>query len=181
MHICVIIPAAGSSSRFAEAAVAGGLDPGAIRSKLDEDLGGRPVLQRTVELFAQHPDVKTIIVAGPHDEAAFTDFKLRYGDKLGLLGVKLCQGGRTHRFETVAAALKLVPGDPLDGVAWLRDAAADIDAVVRCVAGLDAPGQIPAASAPLLEIWLEQHAQRERNKQQPDFGRHGKRRQQHIG
>lgn len=109
MHICVIIPAAGSSSRFAEAAVAGGLDPGAIRSKLDEDLGGRPVLQRTVELFAQHPDVKTIIVAGPHDETAFADFKLRYGDKLGLLGVKLCRGGKTHRYETVAAALKLVP------------------------------------------------------------------------
>ncbi|HZW08119.1 MAG TPA: 2-C-methyl-D-erythritol 4-phosphate cytidylyltransferase, partial [Phycisphaerales bacterium] len=48
-------------------------------------------------------------VAGPHAEDAFDDFKLRYGDKLGMLGVRLARGGRTHRYETVAAALKLVP------------------------------------------------------------------------
>lgn len=109
MNLAVIIPAAGASSRYQQAAADAGIDPGATRSKLDEDLGGRPVLQRTVELFANHPAVSVIIVAGPHDEAAFVEFKDRYGDKLGLLGVKLTRGGRTHRYETVAAALALVP------------------------------------------------------------------------
>lgn len=107
MNVAVIIPAAGSSSRYLESAQA---ELGAApRSKLEEDLGGRPVLQRTVELFTKHPDVTAIIVAGPHDAGAFAEFRQRHGDKLGLLGVKLCRGGRTHRYETVAAALGLVP------------------------------------------------------------------------
>lgn len=106
MKIAVIIPAAGASRRYAEAAAAAG---SAARSKLDEDLGGRPVLQRTVELFTQVAEVAAIIVAGPHDEAAFAEFKGRYSDKLGLLGVRMCRGGAVHRYETVAAALELVP------------------------------------------------------------------------
>lgn len=101
MKIAVIIPAAGASTRF------GGPD----RNKLDEDLAGRPVLQRTVELFIKRDDVDAIIVAGPHDEAAFELFKDRHGDKLGLLGVTLCRGGKTHRWETVRAALEHAPQD----------------------------------------------------------------------
>jgi 2-C-methyl-D-erythritol 4-phosphate cytidylyltransferase len=109
MNIAVIIPAAGGSTRYlasAQVELGAGVAP---RSKLEEELGGRPVLQRTVELFTKHPDVTALIVAGPHDPAAFAEFKERHGDKLGLLGVKLCPGGKTHRYETVAAALKLVP------------------------------------------------------------------------
>ena len=109
MNLAVIIPAAGSSSRYQQAAADAGVDPGATRSKLDEDLGGRPVLQRTVELFANHPAVSLIVVAGPHDESALAEFKTRYGDKLGLLGVKITRGGRDHRYQTVAAALALIP------------------------------------------------------------------------
>jgi 2-C-methyl-D-erythritol 4-phosphate cytidylyltransferase len=102
MQIAVIIPAAGSSRRFSEASEF-------PRSKLDEDLGGRPVIQRTVELFIKHDLVSFVIVAGPQDPAAFNEFKLRHGDKLGMLGAQLCPGGRAHRFETVAAALPLIP------------------------------------------------------------------------
>jgi 2-C-methyl-D-erythritol 4-phosphate cytidylyltransferase len=80
-----------------------------VRQKIDEDLGGRPMLHRTVELFTKHPDVSTIIVAGPADAGAYSEFKLRHADKLGILGVKLCQGGAEHRYQTVANALKLVP------------------------------------------------------------------------
>ncbi len=106
MKIAVIIPAAGSGERYRQA------EPDrTMFSKLDEDLGGRPVLQRTVELFTKHDLVGTIIVAGPHDAARFEEFKQRHGDKLGLMGVTLCQGGKTHRYETVAAALAKVPKD----------------------------------------------------------------------
>lgn len=108
MQLAVIIPAAGASRRYSEAAAAElGLEAG--RSKLDEDLGGRPVLQRTVELFTQLPETSVIIVAGPADPAAMAEFRDRYQDKLGLLGCKLCEGGRTHRYETVRNALALVP------------------------------------------------------------------------
>ena len=108
LSIAVIIPAAGFSRRFAEAA---GFD--GPRSKLDEDLGGRPVLHRTVEAFANYdgPGVTLgpIIVAGPHDEDAFATFRLRHGDKLSILGVELVRGGQTHRWESVLAALDAVP------------------------------------------------------------------------
>lgn len=101
MNLAVIIPAAGASSRYAAA--------GGMRSKIDEDLGGRPVLHRTVELFANIDCVRSIIVAGPADD--YEDFVARHGDKLGLLGVKVCRGGKDHRWETVKNALALVPSD----------------------------------------------------------------------
>ncbi len=104
-RIAVIIPAAGASTRFSAT--------GVHRNKLDEDLGGRPLLQRTVELFTKNPSisetVETVIVAAPHDDEAYADFKLRHADRLALLGATICRGGKTHRFESVAAALEHVP------------------------------------------------------------------------
>lgn len=150
MSICVIIPAAGSGKRYTDSAIAQGRDPGSITSKLDEDLGGRPVLQRTIELFANHPRASSIIVAGPHDESAFAHFKLRYADKLGLLGVVITRGGATHRHETVAAALAHAPADcthiavhdaarpctPADLIDRVLDAAEHHPAVIP---GIDVP------------------------------------------
>ena len=106
-RIVVIIPAAGAGTRYRQddAHGAGG------RSKLDEDLGGRPVLQRTVELFNQHEWVVGIVVAGPWDQAALAEFRDRHADKLGMLGAKICRGGQTHRYETVASALREVPAE----------------------------------------------------------------------
>lgn len=107
MRVCAIIAAAGSSTRYSSA--------GGLRHKLDEDLGGKPVLQRTVETFSKFdsPDVLIgqIVVAGPHDDDALRDFRERHGDRLGLLGARVCRGGETHRWQTVAAALEHVPPD----------------------------------------------------------------------
>lgn len=109
MNCCVIICAAGASARYRDAAASEG--NAAAGSKLDADLAGRPVLQRSVELFTKRCEVGSIVVAGPHDEDAFADFKLRHGDKLAVLGATLCQGGADHRWQTVAAALARVPDD----------------------------------------------------------------------
>ena len=105
MQIAVIIPAAGSSSRF-NTGDSGLLAP---RNKLDEDLGGRPVLQRTVELFNTRPDVCGVIVAGPADDEAFAQFEFRHADKLALLGAVLCRGGKADRWESVRNALEHLP------------------------------------------------------------------------
>ncbi len=111
MRVSVIIPAAGSSRRFQSSQDAG-LTPD--RSKLDEDLGGRPVLHRAVELFSNYTnpdvDIAQIIVAGPADDDAWDAFQLRHGDKLALLGVTLCRGGKERRTQSVAEALKQVDG-----------------------------------------------------------------------
>jgi 2-C-methyl-D-erythritol 4-phosphate cytidylyltransferase len=149
MIVSVIIPAAGFSSRFADALGREGAEgeTGEGRSKLDEDLGGRPVLQRTVELFHNRDDVAQIIVAGPHDEAAWEAFRLRHADKLAILGVTLCRGGKTYRYETVKAALAEVrddathiavhdaarPATPADVIERVFVAAEKFDAVIPAV------------------------------------------------
>lgn len=99
MNVCVIIPAAGSSTRF-----------GAV-DKLSQDLGGRPLLIRSVEPFTRHDLVRSIIVAGPPDEEAFAVFKDRFGPTLGFHGATLVPGGQTARWETVLRALEHVPED----------------------------------------------------------------------
>ena len=107
MRITVIIPAAGSSTRYNQA----NTDPLAIlgpRSKLDEDLGGKCVLQRTVELFNTRDDVFQLIVAGPHDADAFQSFKDQHADRLSLLGAKIVQGGKDHRWQSVQAAIEAI-------------------------------------------------------------------------
>lgn len=93
MNVCVIIPAAGKSSRFG------------IGDKLAQDLGGRAVLLRTVEIFTKRDEVKCIIVAGPAPHDDFEAFRTKFGPTLGFHGAKLIPGGKTHRWETVKAAL----------------------------------------------------------------------------
>jgi 2-C-methyl-D-erythritol 4-phosphate cytidylyltransferase len=91
MNVCVLIAAAGRSSRFGAG------------DKLAQDLGGRAVLLRTVEVFTKRDEVKSIVVAGPHE--GFNEFRDKFGPTLGFHGAKLIPGGRTHRWETVQAAL----------------------------------------------------------------------------
>lgn len=96
MRVCVIVPAAGSGSRF------GG-------DKLAQDLGGRALLLRTIELFASRDDVAAIVVAAPPEEAELEEFRLRYGTQLAFHGARVVPGGRRERWETVRRALAAVP------------------------------------------------------------------------
>lgn len=94
IRVSVIIPAAGSSRRY-------GMD------KLGQDLGGRALLLRTVELFTKRDEVRSIIVAGPPDD--LDGFRDRFGAQLGFHGVQIVAGGRVERWETVRNALAVVP------------------------------------------------------------------------
>lgn len=146
MKIAVIIPAAGQSTRFnGTSSETDPLNTG--RSKLDEDLGGKTVLQRTIELFNTRDEVAQIIVAGPHDPEAHDAFKLRHGDRLNLLGAELVAGGAEHRWQSVQSALdKLTdeathvavhdaarPATPAELIDRVFDAAARFDAVIPAV------------------------------------------------
>jgi 2-C-methyl-D-erythritol 4-phosphate cytidylyltransferase len=93
MKLAVIIPAAGGSTRFG------------TKDKLAEDLGGRPLLLRTVEFFTKREDVSEIVVAGsPKD---YEGFKERFGPSLSFHGVKLVKGGDS-RTQSVAKSLKVI-------------------------------------------------------------------------
>ena len=95
MNVGVIITAAGSSERFGPT------------SKLDQDIGGRALVMRTVELFTKREEVSAIIVAGSPDN--FDEFKAKYGPPLGFHGATLVQRSRGERWETVKLALEAVP------------------------------------------------------------------------
>lgn len=95
--IAVIVPAAGSSTRF-----------GGDQKKPFASLDGRPVWQRTCELFWNRADVSTVcLVVAPDDR---DDFRQRYGHVIAFANVKVIAGG-AERFESVANALAEVPAD----------------------------------------------------------------------
>jgi len=99
VRICTIIPAAGAGRRFG------------LGDKLSQDLGGRALLLRTVELFTKRQEVSAIVVAAPPVEEEFEHFRERYGAQLGFHGVRIVPGGRVERWETVKRALAAVPED----------------------------------------------------------------------
>lgn len=100
MNIAVLIAAGGSSSRY--------LASGGQRPKLEEDLGGRSVLIRSVELFTKRHEIASIIVASPPEADARDRFELRHADQLAFHGVTVCPGGQT-RSDSVRAMLEHVP------------------------------------------------------------------------
>jgi 2-C-methyl-D-erythritol 4-phosphate cytidylyltransferase len=86
----VILPAAGSSSRF-----------GGARSKLLEDLGGSTVLARSVQAFARRTDVRQIVVAAGAELFAHVPSSPLLVN---------CAGG-SCRAESVLRALERTPAD----------------------------------------------------------------------
>lgn len=57
-----------------------------------------------------------------------------------------------------AALLKLDPGDPAEAMHLVLEACRSAEPEVPGLAGLTSPHEIPAASAPQSEDWLERHA-----------------------
>ena len=107
MKIGVIIPAAGQSKRFGS------------KDKLAEDLGGRPLLLRTVEFFTKREDVCEIVVAAPPE--SFETFQERFGPALSFHGVQIIQGGTKDRWESVQKSLPSI-SDQVDRIV-IHDAA----------------------------------------------------------
>ncbi len=123
-QFAVIIPAAGRSSRF-----------GGMEKKPFVSLDGRPVWQRTAEVFWSRGDVsKVYLVIAQEDR---DDFRTRFGHLISFAYAEMVEvvTGGAERFESVANALARVPDDvPLvavhDAVRPLVTPAL-IDSVVR--------------------------------------------------
>jgi 2-C-methyl-D-erythritol 4-phosphate cytidylyltransferase len=94
---CVILPAAGQSSRFKDK-----------EKKPFTNLDGRAVWLRSAELFITRDDVsQCLIVVAPDDEEMF---RRRYTANLAFMNVKIVTGGK-ERFDSVANALAKVAED----------------------------------------------------------------------
>jgi 2-C-methyl-D-erythritol 4-phosphate cytidylyltransferase len=102
IQAAVILPAAGAGQRFAAGA-------SASASKIEFELHGKPVFMRSIEAFHGRPDVCAILLAIAPDR--LEEFRFRWEDQLGFMGIKLIAGGKAERWETVRRALEHVPGD----------------------------------------------------------------------
>lgn len=123
--VAVIIPAAGKSVRF-----------GGKEKKPFAALDGRPVWQRSAELFWTRDDVRRVyLVVAPEDRDLF---RSRYGHVVAFSNAEVVDGG-AERFESVANALARVPGDT------------DLVAVHDAVRPLVTPAQIDAVFAAAAE------------------------------
>src|SRR5437667_9715163 len=93
--VAVVIPAAGKSSRF------GGKD-----KKPFVSLDGRPVWQRSAELFWTRDDItKVYLVVSPGDRELF---HTRFAHLIAFANAELVDGG-IERFDSVANALARIP------------------------------------------------------------------------
>ncbi|WP_329193130.1 urease accessory protein UreF [Streptomyces sp. NBC_01435] len=85
------------------------------------------------------------------------------GAVMGVSEEELARGVVYDELQTIAsAALKLLPGDPLDTVAWILDAEPHATSAVAEALAVRSPAELPARTPPLTEQWALEHAQRER-------------------
>jgi 2-C-methyl-D-erythritol 4-phosphate cytidylyltransferase len=123
-NVAVIIPAAGSGTRFA-----------AGENKIFQPIAGTPMILRTLQRFAGRDDVRRLLVVVSGDDRPAIEE--RFGQDLSLLGATLVNGGPT-RARSVRNAVAVVT-DEADLIA-VHDAArpavsdADITAVFAAAA-----------------------------------------------
>ena len=136
MKVAVLIPAAGSSSRFK-----------GKKKKQFADIDGRAVFLRTIEMFADRDDVSQIVIAIPAEDEEL--FKIKWGANLGFHGVKAVIGGE-HRHDTISTLLAEVK-DNIDLIA-LHDAVRPCVTTAQIGAVFEAAEQSGAAilAAPLV-------------------------------
>ncbi|AWL41462.1 MULTISPECIES: urease accessory protein UreF [Streptomyces] len=122
---------------------------------------GRGVHRLARRLAPGHPAVRALATARPRPLRPVA---------LGALGAALSVGEEELAYAVVydelqtltSAALKLLPGDPLDSVAWILAAEPDAADAVAAALAVRTPDGIPARTAPLTEQWALDHERSER-------------------
>ena len=88
------------------------------------------------------------------------------GASAAAAGLTAADTARLVAFDDVqtvlAAALKLIPADPVRNVVRAVAARPEVERLVQRVAGLTALDSLPASTAPLIEQWGQQHRDTER-------------------
>jgi urease accessory protein len=88
------------------------------------------------------------------------------GATAAVAGLSASEVARLVGFEDVqtviAAALKLQPFDPSQGVAWAAASGVEVEALVARVSGFTSTAEIPAHGAPQIEEWGQRHRSAER-------------------
>ncbi|MGC5360221.1 urease accessory protein UreF [Streptomyces sp. DT24] len=125
---------------------------------------GRGVHRLARRLAPDHPAVTALATARTASLRPLRPVALgALGAVLDVNERELAYGVVYDELQTIAsAALKLLPGDPLDSVAWLLAAEPDAESAVATALTVRTPGELPARTPPLTEQWALEHQRRER-------------------
>ena len=122
---------------------------------------GRGMLRLAAKLAPGHPAVVELQRTVPKPTRP-----VALGVTAAALGVGELELARLCCYDdaqsVVAAALKLLPIDPMEATAWILRAAEEIDVVAAESLRIKTPHDIPALSAPWMEHWAEDHTIRTR-------------------
>ena len=106
MRVSLIIPAAGLGSRFQQSLSGREKTKGSFRSKLCYQLGGEPVLLRTLKAFAKIPQIReTIVAVSPEMRPEIRHWMRQLKDRK----VKWILGGKTRAASVLKALKKTSP------------------------------------------------------------------------
>nr|AQT39098.1 UreF [Streptomyces sp.] len=122
---------------------------------------GRGVHRLARRLAPDHPAVTALATLHPRPLRPVALGAL--GAVMGASEAELAHAVVYDELQTItSAALKLLPGDPLDPVAWILAAEPEATAAVTAALAVRTPGELPARTALLTEQWALEHARRER-------------------
>ena len=121
---------------------------------------GRGLARLAARMWPDHPSVAALDAIGPPQRP------VALGVVAAAMGLDESRVARTCLYEdaqtVAAAALKLLPVDPVDTARWVWESAAVIDESVVVATAVTGPADLPAVAAPLAEQWALQHANRSR-------------------
>ncbi|MGW4231057.1 urease accessory protein UreF [Streptomyces sp. NPDC004980] len=122
---------------------------------------GRGVHRLARRLAPDHPAVLALSTARPRPLRPVALGAL--GAVLDVTEEELAYAVVYDELQTItSAALKLLPGDPLDSVAWILATGPDAEAAVTAALAVRNPADLPARTAPLTEQWALEHERSER-------------------
>ncbi|MGA5702553.1 urease accessory protein UreF [Peterkaempfera bronchialis] len=127
---------------------------------------GRGVHRLVRRLAPDHPAVAGLATAALPEPRPLRPLRpVVVGALAAVLGVGEADLARAVVYDDLqavaSAALKLLPGDPFDSVAWVLDAQPDAEAAVAAALAVTGPADLPARAAPLTEQWALDHRRHE--------------------
>jgi len=136
MHVTAIIAAGGRGERF------GGAQPKQLLQ-----VGGRAILERSVDAFLRHPSVDAVVVALPPSLVDDPPGYLQPGSERSAKPLRVVAGGQ-RRQDSVANAFRVI--DPVSDIVVVHDAARPFvsnDLIARTIAAAAESGAAVAAVA----------------------------------
>jgi urease accessory protein len=117
---------------------------------------GRGYLRLFRRLWPHAPEVEALVALGRPPRPVVLGAVAAYA---GLSAAQVVRLVGYDDAQTIASAtLKLAPFDPVEATAWVLAARPLIEEMVCDLQDLTAPVDVPALSAPLAELWAQDHA-----------------------